>query len=220
MAYSRLMGIIVSPQLDQEGYQAFREAFPGGEIEAFASLSAPLVRRVMGQMGRSVPNDAFLEAFLTRIWELAAVVGFPEALPSREVGTPGLVDDERMERLNASLWQELPWHAEREALSTLAYQLFLTLLMPEFRACRQSYLETGVEGCPRQDAAFCADRLSGSHCEDCPYFTAMSSEKHRKLLGKQWLAGADALEADWGRFLPEDFRLLRVFLHLHRRFKA
>ena len=212
------MAFVVSSPLDQSAYRHFEEAFPGGPAEAFASLAAATVRRVFEQVGKAAPNDAFLRAFLVRVWEVSATHGFPAPLPDREIGEPGDIPDETLASLSEDVWAELPIHAERDLLTVISYQLFITLLAREFRSCRQSYLETDVDGgCSRQDADFCADRISGSHCEDCPYFVALSQSKHVKLLSRQWHAGEEAFTASQARFLPDDFRLLRQYLHLHRR---
>lgn len=211
------MSFIVSPPFDHVSYETFQSEYPDGFTEAFTQLALPVVHRVFAQCGRTPPGADYLTQFLKRIATLAEGHGLARPLPDREIGAPGEPDDVTMRRLLERLQAELPAHSEQDLLLTIAYQFFLTLILPEFKACRQSYLEEGVDGCLRQDLVFCADRISGSHCEDCPYFTALSEAKHRKLLSRQWKGDAGAFEAESDRFLPPDFRLLRVYLHLHRR---
>ncbi|MEO6569728.1 MAG: hypothetical protein ABIO94_13260, partial [Opitutaceae bacterium] len=85
----------------------------------------------------------------------------------------------------------------------------------EFKVCRDSFREPSPDGiCRRQQLARVRQRISGTHCIDCPYWTSLPAEKHLRFLDTQWqAAGRDELTAHLGIFLPEDFRRLRQWIY-------
>lgn len=157
---------------------------------------------------------------LKDLWIFSIQLGHPSALKVSEMGKPGDPHAETWATHTQALIDR--WKLDRnqaDLVTPVIEQLLLTILLPEFKACRQSYLEKEPLGdcIPRQEAEYCRERISGSHCEDCPYFTALSAEKHRKLLERSWESETSDFSKQVDVFLPDDFRFLRVFLHLHRR---
>lgn len=78
--------------------------------------------------------------------------------------------------------------------------------------CRESYREVDGAGvCRRQLLAKALERVSGTHCVDCPYWTQLTAGQHESLLAEAWVGagGAAELAAHREVFLPEDFRALR-----------
>jgi hypothetical protein len=90
-------------------------------------------------------------------------------------------------------------------------QLVKACFYAEFKICRDSFREVSPDGsCRRQQLARVRSRVSGSHCVDCPYWVALSSEQHVKFLTREWQpAGREELAAHLPVFLPEDFRAFR-----------
>ncbi|MCC5840787.1 MAG: hypothetical protein JJT96_11730 [Opitutales bacterium] len=214
--------VLVSPPFQTSTFQKLLEESGKQPVELFVQLAGAVAERYFIQNGRRVDWLRLPEEkILSDIWEYSIKKGTPSPLSQSDMGKAGdphsPVWSERTEELLQG-WKLSPPLAD--FMTPLVHQLLLALLLPEFKACRQSYLEEEpLEGCiPRQEIDHCRERISGSHCEDCPYFTALSSDKHRKLLERSWKKGPAAFAKEADVFLPDDFRYLRVFIHLHRRY--
>ncbi len=103
---------------------------------------------------------------------------------------------------------------EREALATPARQLVKACFNAPFKTCRDSFREVSPDGsCRRQELKRAGERVSGSHCVDCPYWTSLTPAQHAKFLAREWRVGGPAeFVRHQGIFLPEDFRALRECL--------
>ncbi|HWA08229.1 MAG TPA: hypothetical protein VG838_02060 [Opitutaceae bacterium] len=188
-------------------------ALHGGAEAAFVALAGGCVQRFLAQNGRPELPQAFLTDYATRLWRVAGAAGWPRPLGDGESGEPGEMPAERAEELAAQVFAGLGSPDRRADLATPTRQLLKACLQPEFRQCRESYREV-VEGrCRRQERAKACARISGSHCVDCPYWVALRPEQHAALLEKAWVSGRPAeLTEDRAIYLPEDFRLLRIFI--------
>ncbi|MBX3751591.1 MAG: hypothetical protein KF897_16045 [Opitutaceae bacterium] len=178
---------------------------------SFADLVRPVLERALRQSGHAVPTAA--QALLVeRLWALVAARGVPPPLPPGEKGEPGempaAVVAEWVEPLLAGFAA-----ADRDALATPARQLVKACFQGDFKACRESYHELSPDGsCRRQELPRVRERISGSHCVDCPYWLNLTPMQHERLLTKAWHGGAAALAAHRDVFLPGDFRALRQFI--------
>jgi len=211
------MSLIVSPPFPPDAYQKILSGSGGDPQSVFTDLGIPIAQRFLQQTGVFPQHTDKIERLLRATWEIVHEAPLPTPLGKAETGEAVDPDESKIaalqERVAQRLGLELP-----ESLQMLLYQLLVTLTQPEFKACRLSYLEKSVDGTiDRQKADYCADRISGSHCEDCPYYVALSQEKHERFIGKQWASGASDFEAAKNKFLPQDFRMLRIFWYLHIR---
>lgn len=192
-------------------------AFPLGSrgmadpARQFVDLVRPVLERTLRQSGHAVPTAA--QALLVeRLWALVAARGVPPPLPPGEKGEPGEMPAATVAPLIEPLLAGLA-PAEREALATPARQLVKTCFQGDFRTCRDSYREVSPDGaCRRQELARANERISGSHCVDCPYWLSLTPAQHERLLTKAWQGDAAAFAAHRDVFLPEDFRALRLFI--------
>lgn len=212
------MPFLISAPFSPDSYERLIKDLGGSAPVAFSKIGLEVTQRFFNQQEIPPPLDPFLEAFWKGIWEITHREGLPKPLSMSEIGEAKELDDAYVGKLSEEVLSRLPQHRTSETLLALAFQIFTALLSPEFKACRQSYLEEDASGsCARQDLQYCSDRVSGSHCEDCPYFVAMSAQQHRKLLSKQWCGDVAVFENHSDLFLPEDFRALRIFWHLYLR---
>lgn len=215
------MAILVSQPFSAGTYERLVASCGGSPDAVFRQIGLELSLRYFRQIAVAAPGPAYLASLWARIWTISHREGLPAPLAPNEIGVPGGLDADFLELLTEDALSELPVHRAADHLRVLCMQVFTALLSPEFRACRQSYQEADSPGiCARQDPDHCRDRVSGSHCEDCPFFVALSVEQHRKLLERAFTAERRATwESFRDVFLPEDFRALRVFWHLHLRNK-
>jgi hypothetical protein len=213
------MPLIISQPFSPGSYARVVETCGGTPGAVFQQIGLELSQRFFRQVGVPPPGPAYLGSLWTRIWDVTHREGLPAPLAAHEIGAPAALDSEFLELLTEDALSELPVHRAADHLRVLCMQVFTALLSAEFRACRQSFQEEGSGGaCLRQDPEHCRDRLSGSHCEDCPFFVALSADQHRKLLERSFPEQRRAAwQANRDLFLPEDFRALRVFWHLHLR---
>jgi hypothetical protein len=138
-------------------------------------------------------------------------------LSSAERGEPGELPPAEIEGLldEASAGIGAPGRA---ALAGPAKQLVKACFYPEFKTCRDSFREVSPDGsCRRQELARARQRISGSHCVDCPHWIALRPEQHRRYLAREWKGDPAVFQAHPDIFLPEDFRDLRLFLHAQAR---
>ncbi|MCC5789366.1 MAG: hypothetical protein JJT75_07010 [Opitutales bacterium] len=188
--------------------------------EAFANLSLRLINRFLQNTAQESIPERETRAMLREVWAVAAQEGFPEPLPSKESGEPGEMSTEDRRAWADKILAKEEWQAYRERLLPPFQQLFAALLLPEFKKCRLSYKEKDESGsCQRQDPEHNRNRICGSHCADCPYWVELSPEQNEKLLRKSWPPEnlSDFIDQQ-DLFLPEDFRVLRHFLYMNRRF--
>lgn len=206
-------------RIDQDAYTKALARYGNNERAVFTVLSIPVIKRFCKQTSRPEFPDKIIQEFCAVLWSVTIATGFP--LPQEETGQNAPVDvdaDIHSDRL-ASVLDQLDYPEYRMELAILANQFLKTLLQPEFRSCRLSYCKTNEAGvCERQSLARCKKRISGAHCVDCPLFIVTNPAKHPKVLKAQWAKEKrDELDEQMDVFLPEDFRQLKFFLHLHRR---
>jgi hypothetical protein len=181
--------------------------------ETFPSLVTAVLTRFYAQTGRPLPAPDVLTEFARRLAALIAERGLPEPLAPAEQGAPGEMSAAEVAPLIARLVEGFTT-AEAEALATPARQLVKACFHPEFKVCRDSFREVSADGsCRRQEVARARERVSGSHCVDCPYWTSLNPAQHAKFLAREWRLEPAALTTHAGIFLPEDFRRLRRFLY-------
>ena len=177
----------------------------------FADLVLPVLERALRQSGRAVPASASA-LFAERLWALVAERGVPPPLPPDEKGEPGEMPTAEVSPLIERLFEGLT-PTDREALATPARQLVKACFQGDFKTCRESYREVAPDGsCRRQELVRARERVSGSHCVDCPYWLSLTPVQHERLLAKAWHGEEPGLSAHRDVFLPEDFRALRLFI--------
>ena len=211
------MPLIIAPPFDDSAYERILSESGGDAESVFVELGIPIAQRYLQQIGVFPKHTDKVGELLKAVWQVAHERPLPRPLGRAETGEAKDPDEGRIRELiqtvEGKLDRDMP-----ETLDVFTYQLLVMVTQEEFKACRLSYQAENVEGeVERQDADYCKDRISGSHCEDCPYFVALSQEKHERLMQKQWIAGAEAFEAEKATFLPSDYRMLRIFWYLHLR---
>lgn len=213
------MPIVITSPFQPGSYDRLVATCGGTAVNTFVEIGLDISRRFFAQQSILPPGDAYIRSLWDGLWNTILAEGLPVPLAGNAIGEPRTLDDAYLFALAEKTLQRLPRHRTEDTLRTLCVQVLIATLSPEFKACRQSYQNLDASGaCPRHSADHCRDRVSGSHCEDCPFFVALSQDQHRKLLGRSfgpsnqaaWTAQADL-------FLPEDFRALRIFWHLHLR---
>ncbi len=177
----------------------------------FADLVRPVLERALRQSGHAVPT-AVQALLVERLWALVAARGVPLPLPPGEKGEPGEMPAAVVAPLIEQLVEGFA-SADHEALAAPARQLVKACFQGDFKTCRDSYRELLSDGsCRRQELTRANERISGSHCVDCPYWLSLTPMQHERLLSKAWRGDAAALVAHRDVFLPEDFRALRLFI--------
>lgn len=208
--------------LTSEAYQAFLAQYNGDDCLAFASLVRPIVDRFCRQTGRPLIQPDVILNFAYLLWQVSGQYGFPEPLDD-QAGDEGFpMDLDEVAELMAQILDVIDTVEYRLEIAILSNQFLKAILQPEFKRCRLSYCRPNSQGlCERQSLAHVRQRISGAHCSDCPLFILTKPAVHPKVLKAQWeKAKVPELEANLGAFLPEDFRQLKYFLHLHRRYAA
>lgn len=184
---------------------------------AFAALAAVCARRFLAQNGRVLRDDC-LARYTESIWAVVEEAGWPRPLADDDPGQAAEMPAGRATELVARVISLAGLDGARAELDTLTRQLVKACLQPEFRECRESYHETVNGACRRQQLEKARERVSGSHCVDCPYWIALEPGPHAALLESAWReGGCDRFRAHRDVFLPEDFRALRRFVHAHIR---
>lgn len=180
------------------------------EAERWRTLVGAVLRRFSEQNGRAfAPAD--VDALAGGLRRLVETRGLPPRLAASEPGAPREWPKEEVAPLVAQAIEAVP--EPDPLLATAARQLVKACFQPEFKACRDSYRECEDDGsCRRQQLDRVRERVSGSHCVDCPYWTALAPEQHERLLRRAWTGDPAEFESHRDIFLPEDFRALRVFL--------
>ncbi|HTO03218.1 MAG TPA: hypothetical protein VL069_05915 [Opitutus sp.] len=170
-----------------------------------------ILRRFCRQNGLAAPLDHETEQISRRLWEIILTKGLPPPLAPGEIGSPGeLSAAEVMPMVEAVL----EGNDRRAALIDPVRQLVKTCFHREFAVCRDSYREVSADGsCRRQTLKKALGRVSGAHCVDCPYWTALSPAEHAEKLSAAWRGETREFSAHRDVYLPEDFRALRMWLH-------
>ncbi len=218
---STRMAFVISSPFQPGSYERLVSTCGGSPVRTFVEIALELVKRYYAQLSVIPPGDAYLRSLSEGLWETALQEGPPVPLADNEIGEPRTLEDSYLLALAEKTMVRLPRHRTDDLLRAFCIQILVALLSPEFKACRQSYQAgdaANAGACARQSLENCRDRVSGSHCEDCPFFVALSKDQHRKLLGRSFgAAGQPVWSANTDLFLPEDFRALRIFWHLHIR---
>ena len=180
----------------------------------FSRLVTAVLQRFFVQNGRAELAVAEAEAVSGRLWALVRERGLPRALREGECGLSGGMSEEVCTPLVARVLAG----ANDDLLAKTVTQLVKTCFYPEFTVCRDSFREAAKDGsCKRQELARVRQRVSGTHCVDCPHWVALTPAGHSELLKRDWRGGVGILEENCGVFLPEDFRALRRWLHARAR---
>lgn len=185
----------------------------GGPAPAFAALAGKCVQRFLVQNGHPPLPERLLADYMARLWRVVSDAGLPRPLAFDESGEPGEMPADRVAGLIAKVFGESDLAGRQADLDTPTRQLLKACLQPEFRQCRDSYKEVVAGVCRRQELGRARERVSGSHCVDCPYWTALQPDQHAGLLAKAWVSGRpEEFARHQNIFLPEDFRALRLFI--------
>ncbi len=203
-------------------YRRTLAIYGGDAREGFTHIVRKILARLYKQTGRPVPPDIALTHYAQQLWALVKAEGQPAPLAGSDQGTELKLSDARAQELGEKFFATFRFPNLRAELEKPTRHLLGALLNPEFKTCRQSFKELDAAGqCERRDPEKSRARVSGVHCVDCPYWTALSAEKNEKLVAKDWPAERLAeLTANLPVFLPEDFRALRQLMHMHVRFGA
>ena len=175
--------------------------------DAFQRQVAILFQRYVRQNGLPALADAEAGRFGVQLASLVEKRGLPRRLRVEEMGEPGEMSADEV----APLVDFVLAQSDRAIdLTPVARQLIKACFHPEFRKCRDSYREKVADGsCRRQDAGRVRTRISGSHCIDCPYWTALNPAQHEGCLLEGWAGDRSTLMAHRDLYLPEDFRVFR-----------
>ena len=181
---------------------------PGDQLGEYVGL---ILARFCRQNRLAEPVDGETQQISRRLWEMILTRGLPRPLDPGDMGSPGELNAAEVAPMVEAV---LEGNDRRAALIDPIRQLVKTCFNREFGICRDSYREVSADGsCRRQTLKKALGRVSGSHCVDCPYWTALSPAEHAVLLGAAWLDDAAEFTARQDVYLPEDFRALRVWLH-------
>jgi hypothetical protein len=145
---------------------------------------------------------------VSRVVEGVLERGLPPPLAAGFAGAPREMPAGEIDPLAGAV---LAGHPRAADLATPVRQLLKACLQPEFRQCRRSYRAVTGDGvCRRQQLDRARQRISGTHCVDCPYWTVLGAPEHERFLSAQWLGDRLEFTAHRAVFLPEDFRALRT----------
>lgn len=184
---------------------------PSDRGAAFAGLARAVIVRFLSQNGAALPEDGGIDRLTRTLWRIveergprAPVAGCGAPIP--EMGASEV--EPLVERLLSGIGPRTA------ALETAARQLVKGCLQPEFADCRQTYRQAGAGGvCRRQQLSRALERVCGSHCVDCPFWTSLDGDAHRKLLRDAFGPERAALfDGHPSVFLPPDYRALRRFV--------
>ena len=175
----------------------------------FEGIVTEILRRFFAQNERSAPESECL-GVAARLAALMAERGLPPPLTAGDRGRPGSMSEPECAPLVARVLNG----AADPLLADAVRQLVKACFYPEFTECRESFREVGKDGaCRRQELARVRGRISGTHCVDCPYWVALSSDQHAAFVASEWKQGAECFAAHQAIYLPEDFRRFRRWLY-------
>lgn len=204
--------------LSLPAYERLLAAHGGTPATAFVALAGRCVRRWLSQNERPPLDERALADYLGNMWKVVKEAGLPRPLEDSETGAAGEMSGDRVAGLAVRVYGGLGSVLPARELETVTRQLLKTCLQPEFRDCRESYKAVAAGVCRRQERSRACERVSGSHCVDCPYWVALEPDQHVALLAEEWVApDRGELARNRALFLPEDFRALRIFLWQHIR---
>ena len=156
--------------------------------DQFGELVRRILNRYCRQNGLAEPLKGETEQIGTRLWEIVCSRGLPRPLALGEEGRPGELNAAEVTPLVEAV---LEGSDRRAALIDPIRQLVKTCFHREFAVCRDSYREVSADGsCRRQTLKKALGRVSGSHCVDCPYWTALSPAEHAGMLSASWVGDA------------------------------
>jgi hypothetical protein len=188
-------------------------AHGNSELAAFSALAGACVRQFFAQNRWPALPEALLSVYTAQLWTVVNEAGRPRPLADDDPGESTEMPAGRVADLIERVMAGLPFSERHAELDTPTRQLLKACLQPEFRECRDSYREVVKGSCRRQDLERVRQRISGSHCVDCPYWVALRPDEHAALLAKAWAPSSTVPLAEYREiFLPEKFRALRLFL--------
>lgn len=173
---------------------------------------AERVRQVLTRYCRQNGGDDGLAAEITTVAARLAEIARWRAAESPDATGPGEPPEMEAAAVGGLVTRVLDGLSEAGRLAGPVKQLVKGCFQATRRKCRESYREVDAAGvCRRQLRAKARERVSGTHCVDCPYWVQLTPEQHEQLLARAWIGGGGAAELAAGRavFLPEDFRALR-----------
>jgi hypothetical protein len=175
--------------------------------ECFAEDVVGLLQRFMRQNQMTELPEQEARLCAERFWTVVSTRPMPRGLRAEQMGEPGEMTAEEILPLQEQVIGEHPRAAE---LAPVVRQLIKACYHPEFKKCRDSYREREDDGsCRRQSLTKVRARISGSHCVDCPYWTALTPAQHEACLAEGWAGDVTQLRRQRDLFLPEDFRAFR-----------
>ncbi|MEO7597718.1 MAG: hypothetical protein ABIV50_02215 [Opitutus sp.] len=168
---------------------------------------AALIGRYLRQNGGAPLQFSEAQGIAERFVNLLESHPLPRQLRRDEKGEPGEMSAEEV----APMVDRVLADVERASdLAPVIRQLVKACYYPEFKKCRDSYRERNDQGaCQRQSLDRVRGRISGSHCVDCPYWTALTAQQHEACLAADWAGDVNVLRVHRELFLPEDFRGFR-----------
>lgn len=179
-----------------------------GALE-FERIVTAVVTRFCAQQPQAATATE-LPRFSRQLRQLVAERGLPRPLGPDECGAPGGMADAECAPLVARVMAGLA----DPLLAEVARQLVKACFYPEFKVCRDSFRDVGRDGvCRRQQLERARQRISGVHCVDCPHWVALAPGEHEAYVAGEWRGDPAAFVSHRDIFLPEDFRLLRRWLH-------
>jgi len=169
-----------------------------------------LLARYLDQNGQPALSAEETGHLARRLCAVVVAKGLPRRLRSDEMGEPGELPPEDV---NAIVSDVLPDGTAPGIVTDAIRQLVKACFYAEFKKCRESYHDVNETGeCRRQELGRARRRISGSHCVDCPYWTALTPSQHVVLLSGAWCGEPRDFVAHREIFLPEDFREFRQTL--------
>lgn len=193
-------------------YETLMRAHGGEDSQVFVALVVPVLERVARQQAEAPLAAGGAAVLAAGLWTALAAEGW---LPRGGAVVAG----SRIDGVVTAALAGVSGVAVDSIWGNAARQLVKALTYPELTECRLSYAEVDAKGvCRRQALAVARARVSGSHCVDCPYWTALRADHHRELLAARWRGASGAALAEASDvFLPEDFRQLRHWWWAARR---
>lgn len=178
--------------------------------DTFEQQVGAILSRYARQNGLPTFSDGATAKFARQLDSVIETRGLPRPLATGERGEPGEMAAAEVEPLVSTVLAGIDCPDEWR---TVTRQLVKACFHPEFKSCRESYREIDSQGsCRRQDVDRARSRVSGSHCVDCPYWTALTPTQHADCLGAGWVGDRREFEAHRDLFLPEDFRAFRLLM--------
>ena len=177
-------------------------------VEEFLRIVTEVLSRVCAQTSQPVQRE-HLSKVATRLAILVTERGLARPLCDHEIGAPGSMTEKEC----SPLVERVMGGLDNPGLDDAVRQLVKACFYPEFKICRDSFREVTRDGsCRRQQLDRAIRRVSGAHCVDCPHWTALTPARHVDYLKSEWRGAPDEFADHRDVFLPEDFRMLRLWL--------